>query len=350
MHIVDDVINNITHDRIRHFNRSNGLRVSGTKKELINLIETAVNSGTIQQSIVEDFLAEEICHGKNRVLFISSFPDTTVTNLQNIEFVKSRLRFQGFETENFNNLSSLSCPGDIELVYLNIKKPSGIVEKISMCFAKTVVIKGITDEEGEELPPRNETEYVWSDILPSEKKIFIKTRQRSGNYFTNNARIKELYEEISTIVRETFDLAPRSMEGVKNILYKMFKELTETAEQPFKEKVEPFHQEITTFAEELAEKVGLRSSYDPVDLPHRLTRLLERALIQQDFLVYEGYFEGKMGIVNRIYFSDATGASVNARSSEVEEGIAVADIYFDTKESIEKLQKFDKIWVTWFYR
>jgi hypothetical protein len=191
---------------------------------------------------------------------------------------------------------------------------------------------------------------VWVEIIPDAKKIYIKTRQRSGNVWTNNARIKELYEEVSTIVRETFDLAPKSTEGVKNILYKMFKDLTDTAEQPFRDSVVPFHTEISTFAEEMAEKVGLRSSYDPVDLPHRLTRLLERALIQQDFHIYEGFFEGKRGIVNRIYFSDATGASVNARSSEVEEGIAVADIYFDTKESIEKLQKFDKIWITWFYK
>ncbi|TYS18484.1 hypothetical protein FZC78_02795 [Rossellomorea vietnamensis] len=349
MQVVSDVMSNINLERIRMFNRRHGLRVSGTKNELVNLIKESVVSGIINQTEVEEFLAEEIAHGKNRILFVSSFPDSAVANLQNVEAIRDALRMKGLRTVNFNNLHTISCPENLELAYLKIHEEQ-LVNKISLCFSKTVIIKGAIDEEGEELPPRNETEYVWVDILPTDKKIHIKMRQRSGNVWVNNSRIKELYDEISTIVRETFSLAPKSMEGVKNILYKMFKDLTETAEQPFTAAVAPLEEKITTFAEEVAGEVGLHSPYDPVDLPHRLKRLLERALIQQDFHIYEGYFEGKRGIVNRIYFSDATGASVNARSSEVEEGIAVADIYFDTKESIEKLQKFDKIWITWFYK
>jgi len=175
-------------------------------------------------------------------------------------------------------------------------------------------------------------------------------KQKHSNYFANNSGTRELYEEISKIVREVFSLTPRTQEDVKYTIYKMFKDLTHIAEKPFREKVEPFYEDIKVFANECVRRLGLRSLQDPIDLPYRLFRLLERALIQKDFDLYQTFFEGKRGIVDRIVFSDQTGAFVNARSGPDNNGIAVADIYFDTRDTIEDLRQLDKLWVTWFYK
>jgi hypothetical protein len=354
--MVPGIVDAINLERFRELLRNNGLAVSGTKKELTSRIIQAINGElersehTLTVEKLDEFIANEIAHGKNRMLFISSFPEQASQNLKDIEFVKKSLEEANLPTENFNILRTTSLPENTTPVYLNIEQFNNEVTKISLCFAKKDVISGLVDEEGEVIPPRMETDYIWTDIIPDEQKIIIKMRQKSGSNFTNYSRTKEIYDEISTLIRETFSLAPKNLGSVKNIFYNMFKDLTETAEKPFRDKVSPFVQQITDFANDIAEKIGLKSSAYPVDLPHRLVRLLERALIQQDFDQYERYFEGKRGIVTRIYYSDDTGASVNARSSESEEGIAVADIYFDTKESIESRGVLDKIWITWFYR
>lgn len=354
--IAQDIIEYINLDRFRELLRQTNLPVSGIKKEITARISEVINGNIseIEHSLtvekLDHFIADEIAHGKNRMLFVSSFPESSIPYIQDVDKVKAYLDKNHFPQENFNNLRTTSSPDDTTLVYLDMKIIQSIVTKISMCFATPDIISGLTDSEGEPLPPRKETDYIWVDILTEEPKIIIKMRQKSNPFGNSNPRIKELYDEVSTKVRETFSLAPVTMSGIKNTFYVMFKDLTETAEKPFTDKVNPFKEEISIIARDLATKIGLENLDHPLDLPHRLVRLLERALIQQDFDSYEKYFAGKRGIVNRIYYSDATGASINARSSEREEGIAVADIYFDTRESIENRKILDKIWVQWFYK
>lgn len=282
--------------------------------------------------------------------FISSFPVSCTTALKDLEKVETYLLNNKLPINNFNNLRSISQPEETTLVYLNIDEKDNLVNTISLCFAKKSVIEGLTNEDGDELPPKIETDYIWVDVIPDEQKLIIKMKQKNSNYLVNTSRTKELYEEISTIVRETFSLAPKTQEDVKYTLYKMFKDLTYTAEKPFRDKVEPLIDGIQVFAGECVKQLGLRSLTDPIDLPYRLFRLLERTLIQKDLDLYQSFFEGKRGIVERIAFSDQTGAFVNARSGPADEGIAVADIYFDTRDTIEDLKQFDKLWVTWFYK
>lgn len=348
--ISDGIVDYINVDRFRQLARQCGVPVSLPKTELVQRIIDVVNNNEEFEVLLDNFVAEEINYGKNRMLFVSSFPSSQVHHIYNLEKVFTSLERKGFSTQNFNILKETSEPDETSLVYLNIDSNEDNVKHIDMCFAKTLLIEGLFDEEGEPLPPRRVTDYIWVELLPEDEKIIIKLRQRYSNNWANNSKAKEIYDEISTIVRETFTLAPKSMGTIKNVFYNIYKDLTKTAEKPFRDKVEPFDQEIIEVAKDLSEKVGILDPEDPLNVPHRLIRLLERALIQQDFDEYERYFEGKKGIVNRIYYSDETGASVNARSSEKEEGIAVADIYFDTKESIEESRKLDKLWVKWFYK
>lgn len=345
--IVKDAVDRINLDSFRDFCRENTIPVSGLKLELVNRIGESLERGEITQLQIDNFVADEICHGRNRLLFISSFPPSQVAELKQVSVVRDRLRRSGFSSRNFNNLCSVSRTQDLTLVYLHIRETGELVTGINMCFAKVSVITGLTNEDGDELPPKYDTHYIWTQIIPDERKIIIKVQPRYGNYFDNLSSTKEVYNEVSAVVRGTFSLVPVT-QNTKHVLYKIFKDLTHTAEKPFRDLVEPLSDDIKTFADECAEKLGLPNSVFPLNLPQRVTRLLERALIQHNFIAYQQHFAGKIGVVDRIAYSDQTGGQVNARSGQ-DEGIAVADIYFDTRDTIETLQMFDKIWVTWFY-
>lgn len=351
--ITDDVVDNINLERFKVLLRSHNLHVSGTKNELVQRVVDAVNGYTPDTTLdiisLDNFIADEISHGKNRMLFVSSFPVANKRALKDPGSIEASLISKGLHHENFNSIRTTSQPNNVELVYLNIYSDNLTVKKISLSFAKTIRIEGLLDQEGEVLPPKLQTDFVWVDILPDEEKILIKIKPRSSYNFDHNAKTREIYEEISTTIREIFNLAPRQVGDFKNLLYKMFKDLTQTSEEPFRKRVNPLLDEIKEISEKWAYTIGLPNNTYPVDLPYRLFRLLERAIIQNEFFEYQSYFEGKRGIVDRFVFSDPTGAQVNARSGHVDDGIALADIYFDTRDTIEISRKFDKLWVTWFF-
>ncbi|MDI2588094.1 hypothetical protein OR571_13450 [Psychrobacillus sp. NEAU-3TGS] len=81
----------------------------------------------------------------------------------------------------------------------------------------------------------------------------------------------------------------------------------------------------------------------------RVVDLLERVVIQENFSQYLGYAEGKDGVLNKMQFTDETGASVNA-SSGTKEGdtLELSDVFFDTRKTIEKKKCLDTLWIDWF--
>src|SRR5690606_21943513 len=118
--------------------------------------------------------------------------------LKDLRFVQSNLAIKNYRFDNFNNIRNITRPEEVTLVYLNIKADNSEVEKISMCFAKTIVTSGLKDEDGDELPPRYETDYIWVDILINEEKILIKIKPKS-NIYDQEVRAKKTFKEISEI-------------------------------------------------------------------------------------------------------------------------------------------------------
>ncbi|MDF2635430.1 MAG: hypothetical protein K0R78_2304 [Pelosinus sp.] len=347
-----DVFGRINQDRFKDLLRTHHLPVSGTKLELKNRVLSAIenNCGTPGLSIekFDKFIANEIAHGKNRTLFVSAFSHTVANQIKNLQYVKSCLLENKLPTENFNSLrEQIDLDKDFVLLYLNIANNDQVVDKIEMCFAKGTTVE-LSNDDGENIVPQRQVEYVWVDVLPCEEKMIIKLWNRQGSYFEMMANAKLLYDEISSLVREIFSLVAKNILDTKNILYKMFKDLTETAEKPFRDKVLQLDSVIKSFADQCASELGLPNSENPINLPQRIARLLERASIQHDFYTYSKFSAGKRGVVDKIAFSDLTGANVHARSGDTHEGIAVTDIYFDIRETISELKSLDKLWVTWF--
>lgn len=345
-HDLDDRING---ERISNLFREHNIAVSGLKYQLWARMEEAINgkleSKTLTAAVVDSFIAEEISHGRNKTLFISSFPSAHANQLKKIEYVKSCLTRCGYTNERFNNLRTVTQSEETLLSFCDYKLEGGLVKQVSLCFTKNVV----KDEVDEELAFKGKIEYIWVEILPFEQRLITKVWLRSNNSLENQQEGREIYDEISLLVREMFSLAPVDVSWQKSTLYKIFESLTRTAERPYREKVSLIRTSIDELVGKCSEQLGINTNQLSIDLPYRIVRLFERSLIEQDYESYKEFSKGKLGYIERIFFSDSTGASVRARSA-ANKGLEMADIYFDTRDTIEQLKNLSKIWVTWFYK
>lgn len=320
------------------------------KKDMINsILQQGINENKINKSIINHFIAAELSRGNNRIMFVSKFKITKTPILQQESFIL-KILFEKLHKKNTFNELSLEPKDDVSIAYFNYYFDTNrLIEKISICFTEKYKIPGFVNQDGSYITPKNDIDYIWCDINVNEQSLIIKTRDRysqSKTYRNANA-INIFFREK---VRELFDLGELEKVGnIKNTLYNIYKDFTDTAEKPYKEKLEPLYNEINSFTNTIVKQIQLPSNTYPVNLPSRIQRLFERALIQHNFDDYERYFEGKTGVVTRIAYSDQTGATVNAKSGDASnEGIAVADIYFDTRDTIDHNQTLDIIWVTWF--
>lgn len=333
--------------RLQDFARRCGLPVSGVKQDLIDRIMQAVAdpNNMLTTEILDDFIADEISHGRNRLLFVSEMPEQAAVQLREEGYVRGCLESKELQFQDFNNLRSNDVQENVKLLYLSLTKEGSVVKLIALCFARSMTVEvEATDDEGEvTLTEKQVIDYYWVDVLVPDRCIIIKVRSRGG-FGTYE---KDVYAEIYDLIAEIFSIPPVTMHYTTNTIYKIFKDLTQTAEKPFREKLSVLDEDIDQFAQECANTIGIQNYRSPIDLPHRLSRLFERALISGNFSQYQAYAEGKIGIISRIAFSDETGAKVNARSGDAD-GIEMADIYFDTRDTIDLLKNVDRIWVNWF--
>lgn len=342
-----DLDERINASRISDFFRAHGLQVSGHKQQLWDRMSDAINSADSSLTVedVDQFLAEEISHGRNRMLFLSSFPAMHVQQLKNLEYVKKCLKEAGFDNDKINNLRTVYESDKALLSFFDYVIVGNEVTQISLCFTKRIT----EEDQEEECATRGQVDYIWVEIFPLEQRIIIKVWARSNNILENQAESREIYDEISFMVRELFNLAPRDVSWQKATLYNIFRSLTQKAEDPFKKDVVSIKSQVDKLVEACTERLKIQSGLLSFDLSYRISRLFERALIEQNYDLYRKYSDGKRGYVDRIAFSDASGAFVRARSA-ANKGIEMADIYFDTRDTIEQLKMLDKLWVSWFYK
>ncbi|MGG0188247.1 hypothetical protein [Bacillus rhizoplanae] len=308
-------------------------------------LEQAVDSDESFKEHFNQFIIDEISNGKNRQVFICNFSIESLAIISNYSSLKAKLSAQGLPVENINRLLDKDVE-DGEMVYFNVEtdtRNADKVIKISIAFLNEVPVE--VEIEGTTVV-KTLSNYVWIDILPEKKYLKIKVRPICANYMMNLEGSKRVFDYYWDFLKNKLGIVFTDMSETKNTLYSMFKELTEKAEAPYTKKVNSIVPEIDKQVSKLANSIGLTNHKDPVDVSNRLARLIERALILSDLKSYKGYNVGKIGIVDRIDFSDQSGARVNALSGD--EGIEVADIYFDTRETLDELKQLNKIWISWF--
>lgn len=344
--VPESIQENIFAYRFKNFLKECGKAHSGNLSQLIERIESNLTNEAFKEKFLS-FLTEELSNGKNRQIYLSRFEIANLAVLNNFMSIQSNLAAAGLKFENFNNFLSDDLQNE-EMVYLNIEKDESEqdptkakVRKIEICFYKEI-------QPSEEVTGKEKfTDYVWVEIHPSEQLIIFKIRPHNQQYLTNYYTSKKTYEEIFTILKNVFPLKIMKMEYAKGVFFTIFKELTEIAEQPYREKIEEHDAEIQEFQKKILPLIGISKATEIEDITIRYKRLLERNLIVNDIDNYLSYHNNRKGIVERISLTDLSGASANVLSGD-SDGLDVADIYFDIRETIDGMKKLDKLWIKWF--
>lgn len=346
-HVKDNIINK----QWRMFAKENDIKLASSKETLISNIDEAIRNKEISSDKLDDFISEELSRGNNRYMQISKFEPQNILKMQNIDFIVKVLKRNYNKDDKFNEIcNSHSNDINIHLIYFNYENNSenNFVKKVSLCFKEFYKVPSFKYDDVV-IPEKTEIDIIWCDIDVQKQNIIIKSKDRTSK--SKKYRIAEnVCAFYQALIYNLFELGTESFIGdFSNTLYKIYKDFTDTAEREFREAIKPYHKKIEDFTNDISKELGMIGQRYSLNIPLRIQRLFERNLIQHNFEKYISFFEGKKGIVTRLYFSDETGATVNARSGDQSaEGIAVADIYFDTRETIEELKALQTIWVTWF--
>lgn len=341
--IPDSIKENIYAYRLSHFLKLCGRTYSGNKQDLIQRIEVNLTEDNFRGKFLE-FLAEELSNGRNRQMFISKFELSNLAVLRNNNSVKANLAAGNFPNLPFNNLLKEEL-NDGEMVFLHIENDptdSNKVLKIKMCFYKEIIPSDQYNGDREIFQ-----DYVWIDILTEEQLILLKIRPHTRQYLTNLHTSKKTYEDVFSSLKGIFPLTIINMEYTKQVLYTIFKDLTELAEQPYRESIQQHIDKADDFHTQFLPLLGIQKEEDIQEIKTRYSRLIERTLIVNDIENYLTYHSNRIGIVERIALKDLSGASANVLSGD-SDGLDVADFYFDIRETIDNMKKLDKLWVKWF--
>lgn len=328
--------------RFKHFLKIMGKSQSGNTDQRIARIQENLQNRVFKGAFL-DFLVDELGNGKTRQIFISRFEIRNLDVLKYTASVKSNLSASGLPFENFNDLLRVD-PVDEDLLYLNIEKygeNDTFIRRIKMCFYKE-----IEPSEGFVGKRSKFTDYIWVEIFPEDQLLLIKLPPHTQQYMVNFYTSKNTRDEIFLRLQKIFPLTVMNMLYTKEVLYTIFKELTEIAEQPYRDGIMKYEQDIDRFHSELLPLIGLPES-DFQEIKTRYIRLLERNLILNDLENYQSYHQNRIGVVSRIALTDLSGATANVLSGDAD-GLDVADFYFDIRETIDHMKKLDKLWVKWF--
>ncbi|MVP00397.1 hypothetical protein [Paenibacillus lutrae] len=332
-------------ESLKRFLKDNQLKNSGIKSELLDRINDSLENGSLDRDDWESYISNELKYGHNRAIYFSKLNSASLHKVRNRVRLIEALSSAELSFNNFSDyINAFPESEEPELAHLHIYHDDDMVNKVEMCFVNMVMVNKAADEG--EFIQVDETDYIWVEIDLTKEVICISLRPRSNTNETSG-RTLQLFDKITSLMTDIFSLRYLSNDHMKTTLYTIFRELTSKAEHPYVEKVKLLASEIEEICQKYAADLELPSEKDPVNLPFRFRRLLERALIQNDFYHFKAYSSGKLGTVEKFFYADDTGARVNAAANEGD-GIELSDIYFDTRETIDDQRKFNKLWVTWF--
>ncbi len=183
-------------------------------------------------------------------------------------------------------------------------------------------------------------------------KIFISNNRKTTDNSQADGTIHQMKELFSNKLCKEFDFRIASVYDGQT-LFKMYRELTSKTENKYSSMLVPHESIINGFVETMKSKLNIEDRED-IDLANRITKLLERNLIQKDFekIRKDPQADGR---VISLDFQDGTGSSVKATTGGVkhtDDGLVLldmqdSDVYFDTKETIHSLKSLGILVIEW---
>lgn len=341
-----DFKENITNPRLIEFLRSQSIPYTEIREDMFNSLESAVNEKKIKKEDLDRFLDKETRYGHNRTIFCYEIAqeDLHRINNLNIERLEELLQSKGWDLPD-QPLIEFYLPENLSLAEYTITED----KIVNLTFVET--INTLSNKNN----IKRENNYYFVTLNPSTKEFLVRMRPRSNVVKVSAGEVQNkisdstLFYKIKKEVERIFSIDCITSDYFKTTLYKIAKDLTEKAEEKWRKEVEYFDDEITKFSEEMQSKLeGVNPNI--FNIKFRLTRLFERALIQSNFSELKAYKPGKKGFVSKFHFSDESGGKIKASSRENERAIELSEIYYDTRDTIDKSQSYDALWVNWFLK
>ncbi|HGP4016507.1 TPA: hypothetical protein ACLK9M_002615, partial [Enterococcus faecium] len=148
------------------------------------------------------------------------------------------------------------------------------------CYCRTEQVTNSTDQEGNTIISTVRL-FTWIKVDFLEKKIMVHTRTPNVTNLQQSVAISKVNNKFIEILKETFNFTIQNVIHEKTTLYNIYKEMTDTAERPFREKVNSFRGEFEKFYANMNEQLDYNADSDDIKLLDRMIRLYERGLITQ---------------------------------------------------------------------
>lgn len=329
-------------------------RVSTTnlrRAELLECFYKLKTDNTITDDLFWEYVATVFKYGNNRIILTSFVNINPTSDILMQESLERRLKNKSEPAGKYNKLIELTEKDRFlqdTLVYQDINVDSDQqVQSIERCYCRTDTVYR-TDDKGETTSMLLYF-FTWVNLDVSNRIITIHTRNPGVSHLHESRAINSVHEKFIQIFKDLFSLSTQNIVHQKRTLYNIYKEMTDTAEKPFREKVDTYKKDFEDFYNTMNSKLDYRTDIDSIKLLDRMIRLYERGLITQNEELYTQYHDGKYGIIQRIVFCDNTGANVSAKVKEIEQNISNYDIYFDTRDTLDEKKMLDKLWVVWYY-
>lgn len=340
-----DFKDNITNPPLSNFLTKHNIQFTVISDDMIEKLEDAVQKEFISKQELCDFLDHETRFGHNRTMFLYDIAPEDLATIKHLnkERLEELLRNKGW-TLPTQSLIDFYLPESLTLAEYCIDND----HTVDLTFVETI---NTTKSNGSSI--KRENNYYFVNINPSTGSLFVRMRPRSNAVRISAGEITEkvnnvyLFYKIKNEIKRVFGITLIDSTHFKTTLYKIAKDMTEKAEEKWKDEVGKFEVEINHFAENMESKLeGINTEL--FDLNFRLKRLLERALIKSNFSDLKVSGPGKKGYVHMFHFSDRSGGKIKASTKEKEKAIELSEIYYDTRDTIDKSRAYDILWVYWF--
>ncbi|NBA63080.1 hypothetical protein [Enterococcus mundtii] len=333
--------------------KKHDVNYSGLKRdELLNSFYSLVQNEKITSDKFWDIVANVFKYGNNRIIIsnlVSIHPSAKYLSRTGLEECLSKVNEPLGRYNILNEIDLESRFIKDTLVFQNILYDENEDPvNIDRCYCRTEQVTNSTDQEGNTITSTVRV-FTWLKFDFLEKKLSVHTRTPNISNLQQSVALSKVNSNFIGILKKTFNFTVQNVIHEKTTLYNIYKEMTDTAERPFREKVNSFRNEFQTFYTSMNKKLDYNADSDDIKLLDRMIRLYERGLITQNEDLYSKYYDGKLGIIQRIVFCDKTGANVSAKTKELEENISNYDIYFDTRDTLDEKQTLDKLWALWYY-
>jgi hypothetical protein len=339
----EEHVRNISNPAFSRFLKELELKAYGAKTAMVDTINEAVNEGTLSKEQLGQFIDSEIRYGHHRLLFVKDIEKNSIAYMKSLTYeeVQRLIKTKGYSLPESNFIADVHYPTGLQICELKLDE-----DQLTLTFARTISCNydGVI---------RRETDFAFVTINFEESTFTVRIRPRGGIVDKEGSKLIKVNQNAYFYILE--DVMKKIFIGLdliksihfKRSMYNIGIKLTERAEKKWRKQVEAIKDDVITISKTLSSKLP-DIKQEEFDLEFRLTRLLERALIQSNFEELKKKEEGKLGWVSSFVFSDNSGGKIKSSTKENGRAIELSELYYDTKDTIDKVRTFDKIWINWF--